>query len=117
MLHGYNFSLDKIESAAAAAAKLLQSCPTLCDPIDSSPPGSTVPGILQGTKNTGVGCHSLLHGELLLPLKGSESVGQIQASVGNVHVGHGSEKCRLEPTSLLPQSGLPGMGCLLAESC
>ena len=33
--------------AAAAAAKLLQSCPTLCDPIDSSPPGSPVPGILQ----------------------------------------------------------------------
>ena len=31
----------------AAAAKLLQSCPTLCDPIDSSPPGSAVPGILQ----------------------------------------------------------------------
>ena len=30
-----------------AAAKLLQSCPTLCDPIDSSPPGSPVPGILQ----------------------------------------------------------------------
>ena len=32
---------------AAAAAKLLQSCPTLCDPIDGSPPGSLVPGILQ----------------------------------------------------------------------
>ena len=32
---------------AAAAAKSLQSCPTLCDPIDSSPPGSLVPGILQ----------------------------------------------------------------------
>ena len=32
---------------AAAAAKLLQSCPTLCDPTDSSPPGSPVPGILQ----------------------------------------------------------------------
>ena len=31
----------------AAAAKSLQSCPTLCDPIDSSPPGSAVPGILQ----------------------------------------------------------------------
>ena len=31
----------------AAAAKLLQSCPTLCNPIDSSPPGSPVPGILQ----------------------------------------------------------------------
>ena len=34
-------------AAAAAAAKSLQSCPTLCDPIDGSPPGSTVPGILQ----------------------------------------------------------------------
>ena len=33
--------------AAATAAKLLQSCLTLCDPIDSSPPGSTIPGILQ----------------------------------------------------------------------
>ena len=32
---------------AAAAAKSLQSCPTLCDPIDGSPPGSLVPGILQ----------------------------------------------------------------------
>ena len=32
---------------AAAAAKLLQSCPTLCNPIDCSPPGSPVPGILQ----------------------------------------------------------------------
>ena len=31
----------------AAAAKLLQSCPTLCDPIDCSPPDSPVPGILQ----------------------------------------------------------------------
>ena len=33
--------------AAAAAAKSLQSCPTLCNPIDSSPPGSPIPGILQ----------------------------------------------------------------------
>ena len=31
----------------AAAVKPLQSCPTLCDPIDGSPPGSAVPGILQ----------------------------------------------------------------------
>ena len=36
-----------IAAAAAAAAKSLQSCPTLCDPIDGSPPGSPVPGILQ----------------------------------------------------------------------
>ena len=32
---------------AAAAAKSLQSCPTLCDPVDGSPPGSAIPGILQ----------------------------------------------------------------------
>ena len=36
-----------ITSFAAAAAKSLQSCSTLCDPIDGSPPGSPVPGILQ----------------------------------------------------------------------
>ena len=35
------------EAAAAAAAKSVQSCPTLCDPIDGGPPGSPVPGILQ----------------------------------------------------------------------
>ena len=39
-------TIDSIP-AAAAAAKSLQSCPTLCDPIDGSPPGSPVPGILQ----------------------------------------------------------------------
>ena len=40
-------SLDWLGNAAAAAAKSLQSCPTLCDPIDGSPPGFPVPGILQ----------------------------------------------------------------------
>ena len=34
-------------AAAAAAAKSLQSCLTLCDPIDGSPPGSPIPGVLQ----------------------------------------------------------------------
>ena len=38
-------SLSRV--AAAAAAKSLQSCPTLCDPIDGNPPGSPIPGILQ----------------------------------------------------------------------
>ena len=36
-----------MKPVAAAAAKSLQSCPTPCDPIDGSPPGSPVPGILQ----------------------------------------------------------------------
>ena len=35
------------DGAYAAAAKLRQSCPTLCNPIDGSPPGSAVPGTLQ----------------------------------------------------------------------
>ena len=35
------------ECSTATAAKSLQSCPTLCDPIDGSPPGSPIPGILQ----------------------------------------------------------------------
>ena len=39
--------LPGIYPAAAAAAKSLQSCLTLCDPIDGSPPGSPIPGILQ----------------------------------------------------------------------
>ena len=39
--------LEVAAAAAAAAAKSLQSCPTLCNPIDGSPPGSAVPGILQ----------------------------------------------------------------------
>ena len=44
---------------AAAAAKSLQSCPTLCDPIDGSPPRLHHPWDSPG-KNTGVGCHFLL---------------------------------------------------------
>ena len=39
--------LTSLRWPAAAAAKSLQSCPTLCDPIDGSPPGSPIPGILQ----------------------------------------------------------------------
>ena len=46
-------------SIAAAAAKSLQSCPTLCDPIDGSPPGSPRPWDSPG-KNTRVGCRFLL---------------------------------------------------------
>ena len=45
---GHNsLSFKYLKLAAAAAAKSLQSCPTLCDPVDGSPPGSPVPGILQ----------------------------------------------------------------------
>ena len=54
----FTHTITEAQFAAAAAAKSLQSCPTLCDPIDSSPPGSPVPD--SPGKNTGVGCHFLL---------------------------------------------------------
>ena len=44
---GRNIHNLRYADTAAAAAKALQSCPTLCDPIDGSPPGSPIPGILQ----------------------------------------------------------------------
>ena len=51
LLNPFHANNDRIrtfrEWDAAAAAKSLQSCPTLCNPIDGSPPGSPVPGILQ----------------------------------------------------------------------
>ena len=45
--HCSNPTSGSLLLVAAAAAKLLQSCPSLCDPIDGSPPGSAVPWILQ----------------------------------------------------------------------
>ena len=55
----YEAKCPEMQPAAAAVAKSLQSCPTLCDPIDGSPPGSHHPWDSPG-KNTGVGCHFLL---------------------------------------------------------
>ena len=45
--HGGMHASNSMLGNVAAAAKSLQSCPTLCDPIDGSPPGSPVPGVLQ----------------------------------------------------------------------
>ena len=46
-LREYKLHEDTYHAYSAAAAASLQSCPTLCDPIGGSPPGSPVPGILQ----------------------------------------------------------------------
>ena len=87
---------------SAAAAKSLQSCLTLCDPIDGSPPGSTIPGILQA-KNTGVGCHFLLQ---CMKVKGERSRLVMSDSLQP----HG-----LQPTRLLRLWASPakstGVGC------
>ena len=58
-LHVLNNTFCYKQLHAAAAAKSLQSCPTLCDPVDGSPLGSPCPWDSPG-KNTGVGCHCFL---------------------------------------------------------
>ena len=63
----------------AAAAKLLQSCLTLCDPIDSSPLGSPSPWDSPG-KNTGVGCHFLLQ---CMKVKSESEVAQLCPTLSN----------------------------------
>ena len=65
--------------AAATAAKSLQSCPTLCDPIDGSPPGSPFPWDSPG-KNTGVGCHFLLQ---CMKVKSESEVAQLCPTLCN----------------------------------
>ena len=56
---GFKTHCKQMYAAAAAAANSPQLCPTLCDPIDGSPPGSPRPWDSPG-KNTGMGCHFLL---------------------------------------------------------
>ena len=58
---------------STAAAKSLQSCPTLCDPLDGSPPGSPIPRILQA-RTVGVGCHFLLQ---CMKVKSEREVAQL----------------------------------------
>ena len=50
-----------VATAVAAAAKSLQSCLTLCDPIDGRPPGSPIPGILQARTLEWVAISSPMH--------------------------------------------------------
>ena len=61
---GWHHRLDGHAAAAAAAAKSLQSCPTLCHPVDGSPPGPPLNPWDSPGKNTGVGCRCLNLGKL-----------------------------------------------------
>ena len=58
---GFMSHTVEYNSAAAAAAKSLQSCPTLCDTIDGSPPGSAIHGILQARTMEWVAISSPMH--------------------------------------------------------
>ena len=86
---------NRMNGKVAAAARSLQSCPTLCDAIDCSPPGSPVPGILQPT---GVGCHILLQ---CMTVKSESEVAQSCLTLQP----HG-----LQPTRLL-RPGLINIRC------
>ena len=67
--------LNSSKSESVSCSVMSELCLTLCDPMDDSPPGSSVRGILPG-KNTGVvGCHSLLQGDL--PNPGEDLVSRI----------------------------------------
>ena len=75
---GERWVIQYIAAAAAAAAKSLQSCPTLCDPTDGSPPGPH-PWDSLG-KNTGVGCHFLLQ---CMKVKSQSEVAQSCPTLSN----------------------------------
>ena len=91
-----------------AAAKSLQLCPTLCDPIDGSPPGSPVPGILQARRWSGL--------PFPPPMHESEKWKEIRSVVSDLWRPHG-----LQPTRLLRPWDFPGKStgvgchCLLRE--
>ena len=61
------FYLDILNVLIKIACQSLQSCQTLCNPLDNSPPGCSVHGIFSG-KNIGVGCHFLTPGYLPEPI-------------------------------------------------
>ena len=90
-------------AAAAAAAKSLQSCPTLCDPRDSSPPGS--PSLGFSRQNTGVGCHFHLQ---CMKVKSESEVAQSCPTLSD----HG-----LQPTRLLRPWDFPGKSTGLGCHC
>ena len=62
-------------------AKSRKSCPTLCDPVDCSPPSSSDDGNSPG-KNTGVGCHALL--QRISPIQGSNRISNVSCIGGRI---------------------------------
>ena len=79
-----------MSSVTVLLCLVVQSCPTLCNPIDCSLPGSSVHGNSPG-KNTGVGCHALLQG--IFPTQGS-SPGLLHCRWTLYHLRFKSDLCR-----------------------
>ena len=92
----------------AAAAKSLQSCPTLCDPRDGSPPGSPVPGILQA--------RTLEWVAIPFPMRESEKWNWSRSVVSNPQQHHGLQPSRLlHPWDFPGKSTGVGCHCLLRK--
>ena len=94
----------EIVCLSSAAAASLQLCPTLCDPIDGSPPGLPHPWDSPG-KNTGVGCHFLLQ---CMKVKSESEVAQSCLTL---------RPHRLQPTRLLHPQDLPGKSTAVGCHC
>ena len=100
-------------TCACLRAQPLQSRPTLCDPMDCSPPGSSVDGIFPG-KSTGVGCHTLLQG--IFPTQGSNLLRPLHcrwilyplSHLGSLHAMRHSQKIAQKSSTrvLLPEINL-----------
>ena len=96
----------------AAAANLLQSCPTLCNPIDGSPPGSAIPGILQARTLewvaiafSGADGNSFSNTLVLMNFPGgSDSLPTMQETRFDLRVGKISSRRKWQPTPVF----LPG---------
>ena len=102
----YNNRIVLYNCTAAAAAKSLQSCPTLCDPIGSSPPGSAVPGILRQEHWSGLPFPS--------PMHESEKWKWSRSVVSNPQRHHGLQPSRLlHPWDFPGKSTGEGCHCLL----
>ena len=87
-------------AAAAAGAKLLQSCPTMCDPIDGSPPGSPIPGILQARTLEWVAISFSIYAEYIMRNAGLE-----EAQAGIKIAGRNMDNLRYEDnTTLMAES-------------
>ena len=119
-----NKCLRTLEVCAAAAAKSLQSCPTLCDPIDGSPPGSPVPGILQARTHQAppsLGFSRQEHwSELPFPslMQESEKLKWSRSVVPDLQGPHGPQPTRLlRPWDFPGKSTGVGCHCLLREVC
>ena len=105
-MYPFSSNSSPFQASAAAAAASRQSCPTLCDPIDSSPPGSLIPGILQAGTLATLGCRFLLQ---CMKVKSESEIAQSCPTLCNPH--------RLQPTRLLHPWDFPGKSTGVGRQC